>query len=57
MRIFGVEVGDKLLDVPGRILQTPDIVYGLVGVEFDLSSVIYAILIGCESYLNKSEIV
>ena len=34
LRAFEIMVGDKLLNVPGRILQTPDIIYGQVGIEF-----------------------
>ena len=49
LRTFEVVVGEKLVDVTGRILQTPSIIYGKVGVSSaDLSSVIYAILIGYE---------
>ena len=43
LKTFKVVVGDRLLDVPGRILQTPDIIYGQVGMpSLDLSSVINA---------------
>ena len=47
LKAFEVVVGKKLLEVTGRILQTPGIIYGQVGVlSVDLSLVIYAIWIG-----------
>ena len=47
LKTFGVTVRAIMLNVPGRILQTPGIIYGKVGVSsLDISSVIYAILIG-----------
>ena len=50
LQTFEVVVGDKLLDVPGRILQTPGIIYGQVGVSsLDRSSTEYAIVIDYES--------
>lgn len=57
MKTFEVVVGDRLLDVPGRILQTPDIIYGQVGVlsSLDLSSVSNAFVTGYGSYLSKSK--
>ena len=30
---FNVTIGNKLVDVPGRVLKTPGILYGEVGVE------------------------
>ena len=35
LEAFEVVVGDRMLDVPGRILQTPGIIYGQVGIEFE----------------------
>ena len=56
MKTFEVVVGDRLLDVPGRILQTPDIVYGQVGESsLDLSSVINAFVTGYGNYLSTSK--
>ena len=56
LKTFGVVVGDRLLNVPGRILQTPDIIYGQVGVSsLDLSSVSNAFVTGYGSYLSKSK--
>ena len=57
MRTFEVVIGDNMLDVPGRILQTPGIIYGQVGVSIlDRSSIIYPIVIGYESQFSKSKI-
>ena len=47
LKTFEVVIGDSLLDVPGRILQTPGIIYGQVGVlSLDRSSLICTIVIG-----------
>ena len=54
MKAFKVVVGDNMIDVPGRILQTPRIVYGQVSVSsLDHFSVIYTIIIGYESSANQ----
>ena len=50
VKTFEVVIGNNLLDVPGRILQTPGIIYGQVGVSsLDRSSTEYAIVIDYES--------
>lgn len=55
MTTFEVVVGDKLLDVPGRKLDPPSIMYDQVGVNSRFVLVIYAIVIGYESYFSKSK--
>lgn len=49
MKTFEVEVGDKLLDVPGRVLETPSILYDQVGVE---SRSFFSNLYNCDKLSN-----
>ena len=48
MESFNVTVGNTMLEVPGRILKTPVIVYGEVWSLY-LFSVICAVVTGCKN--------